>query len=206
VKALDQVIRDRIAPNMKRAGFSRKGRLFWRESPLGDRAFLWFSPFTLGQHEAEFFVEASIQPAIYVELLTRTGERPLTAGDALWTGRIPMPGKHTLALRDHWSFDGDDDTAVEHLADLVGRAVPRLLHLLDRENLLAYVRDPSTRPQEIRIQPRENAVTLLLAGQGPSDELERRVVALEAADPADPLAAFIRARATARRTGPASRR
>lgn len=198
MKALDQVVRDRIAPIMKRAGFTRKGRLFWLETPLGDRAFLWFSPFTLGQHEAEFFVEASIQPATYVDLITRTGKRPLTAGDALWGGRIPVPGKQTLALRDHWSFDGDDDTAVEHLAALVGQAVPRLVHLLDRESLLAYVRDPSTRAQEIRIQPRENAVTLLLAGQGPSDELEHRLMALDAADPGSPLAAFIRSRATGR--------
>jgi hypothetical protein len=196
VKALDQVLRDRIAPALKEAGFSRKGRLFWLESPGGDRAFVSFGAFKLGQHDAEFFVDVAVLPAVYADFVTRDGGG-VTVADGLWTDRLAVPGKQTLAMRDHWSFDAGDEAAAQTLTESVRQVLPKLVHLLDRANLLAYVRDPSTRPQEIKIQPREDAVTLLLADQGPSAELEQRLAALEAADPDDVLVAFIRKRLAA---------
>jgi hypothetical protein len=195
VKALDQVLRDRIAPVLKEAGFSRKGRLFWLESAAGDRAFVSFGAFKLGQHDAEFFVDVGVLPTVYADFVTRDGDG--VAG-GLWTDRLQVPGKQTLAMRDHWSFDAGDDAAAQTLTESVRQVLPKLVHLLDRANLLAYVRDASTRPQEIKIQPREDAVTLLLADQGPSAELEQRLAALEATDPDDVLVAFIRKRLAAR--------
>ncbi len=196
VKALDQVIRERIAPVMKEAGFSRKDRLFWLESPAGDRAFVAFSAFKLGQRDAEFFVDVAVLPLVYADFITRAGGSITAVG--LWNARLPAPGPRPLALGDHWSFDAGDEAAADHLTEAIRGVLPKLVHLLDLDNLLAYVRNPSTRPQEIRIQPRDNAVTLLLAEKGPSAELDGRLSALEAADPANPLVGSIRERLAVR--------
>ena len=89
--------------------------------------------------------------------------------------------------------DAGDDATVEQLTVTIRRTVPNLVRLLDPATLLAHIRDPSTRPQEIRL-PRENAITLLLANQGPSEDLSRRLTELErpGIDPSGAMAEFIR--------------
>jgi hypothetical protein len=195
VRVLDRTIRERIAPIMKAAGFKRKGRLFWLESAMGDRAFLWFSPFKLGEHDAEFFVDAGIVPAAYADFVTRDGDSAVMTGTALWSLRLTVPGKQGYVGRDLWSFDAGDEEATEKLTATIRDVVPGLVQLLDPAHLLEHVRDPSTRPQEIRL-PRQNAITLLLSEHGSADELEGLLVALEepGVDPSGDLAEFIRHR------------
>lgn len=100
MKVLDRTIRERVAPIMQAAGFKRKGRLFWLESAKRDRAFLWFSPFKLGEHDAEFFVDAGIVPTAYADFVTRDGDSSVTTGTALWSLRLTVPGKQGYVGRD----------------------------------------------------------------------------------------------------------
>ncbi|WP_426562463.1 hypothetical protein ACPPVT_17450 [Angustibacter sp. McL0619] len=193
MKPLDQVVRDRVAPVLKDAGFKRKGRAFWLASPSGDYAVVAVSAFKLAVHDAEFFVDFAVTPKAYLDFVNRNGDAQGAPG-GLWTDRLQVPGKQTIAMRDHWSFDLDDDATGEQLTTLLRQVVPSLIRLLDRRNLLAYVREPSTRMQEIWIRPREAAVALLLADDGPSAELEQLVGGLAQDDRHAELVAFIRRR------------
>src|SRR6478752_6286763 len=100
-KPFDQVVRDRIAPVAKSAGFTKKGRLFIREDERGDRAVLEVRQHRLGRHDAEFFLDVHVQPRIWRDYLTRDG------GDThagIWSDRLPPPGQPAGGMSDLWSF------------------------------------------------------------------------------------------------------
>ena len=196
MKALDQVARQRVAPVLKEAGFRRSRRCFWLESRSGDRAFVALSPFKLGVHDAEFFVDFAVLPTVYRDLVNRNGGQASAAGAAagLWTDRLPAPGLRGSAMRHHWSFDLDDEETGRDLTTRLRQVLPGLIRLLDRESLLAYVRDPSTPHRELTLR-RDAAVALLLAERGPSAELDEQLAGLRGDDLYDPLVAFIRERA-----------
>ena len=103
VKVLDAVIRSRVTPIIKAAGFTRRGRLFSMASSVGDHAFVWFSPFRLGHRDAEFFVDVGVVPAIYAAFVSRDGHTAVTTNAGLWHTRLVVPGKGGLFGRDLWS-------------------------------------------------------------------------------------------------------
>lgn len=169
VKPLDQVVRDRIAPVLKDAGFRKKGRLFTLENEGGDRAIVEVYQFRLGRHDAEFLVELDIQPRVWRDWMAHLG---FETHDGVWSDRLRVPGRY--AGDDLWSVDLDDEAAGSQLSETVAAAVPGLLHLLDVKNLLAHVRaTASTYPRGSLILP------ALLATRGPSEELEQLLSALE---------------------------
>jgi hypothetical protein len=203
VKPLDQVVRDRIAPVLKVAGFQRRGRTFWLDNDHGDRAFVEVYSFRLGINDAEFSVGLAVQPRIWFDFLNRDGAAERTTS-GLWSEALQ--GMNLAGGWAQWSFDLDDEVASRRLSSAVERAVPRLTHYLAPGNLLAYVRDPRERPTKLSTRS-EIALTLLLASEGPSDELAARLVELEAQDPemwpgfdTPGLVSFIRARLQAPRS------
>jgi hypothetical protein len=203
VKPLDQVIRDRIAPVLKDAGFRRKGRLFWLETSSGGCATVDVISFRLGYHDAEFFVEIDVEPGVYSDFCSRRG----AGGGGLWWDRLRVPGKPAGRMSDLWSINIDDDAAGQQLTETLRQALPQVLDLLDHKNMLAFVQKSPDSWRRIRPH-RDVAITLLLAEEGPSAELDQRLAELEATDPTDKwaelsrdLAAFVRKRLAGESTG-----
>ncbi|GAA1955728.1 hypothetical protein GCM10009798_13710 [Nocardioides panacihumi] len=174
-KPFDQVVRDRIAPVAKDAGYTKKGRLFIREDERGDRAVLEARQHRLGQHDAEFFLDVHVQPRIWRDYLTQDG------GDThagIWSDRLRPPGQRAGGMSDLWSFDLADEASGRVLSEAVAAALPALVRLLDADNLLPLVRAKNAatgRPSA--------TVAALLCTQGPSEELEALLSTLEQEDP-----------------------
>ncbi|WP_235532632.1 hypothetical protein [Nocardioides sp. Root140] len=177
MKPVDEVVRDRIAPVLRRAGFQRRRRHFWFDSASGDRAYVEVRPFKLGFREAEFFVDLGVQPRIWADWLGRDGGE---TRDVLWADRLMVPGRRP-PMADHWSFDLVDEPAGDLLATELSARLPEILGLLDPALLLGYARTLPRPGRKISVRP-EIALAVMLATQGPSDELEQSLGAL-ATDP-----------------------
>jgi hypothetical protein len=192
MKPLDVVARDLVAPPLKAAGFRRRGRLFELDSPHGDRAFAELRQFRLGRHDAEFGIAVSVQPQVFFDWLNRDGDASRTRV-GLWGLSLPAPGQSGV-MRNHWSFDLDDESTGAELTRRVSQIVPGVLHLLDRANLVAYIRRTDTTRQEIFLR-KDAALALLLSEDGPSDELDEVVGTLKTDSFFDELVHFVQRRA-----------
>lgn len=192
MKAIDQVIRDRVAPVLREAGFHRQRRTFWLETQAGDRAIVAVKPFSLGAREAEFFVDLAILPKVYWDWINRHGD-PSGAPIGLWSDLLPAPGNHDSAWLRHWSFDLDDEQTGQQLTWRLQQVTPGLIRLLDPGNLVDYVRGPSTPAAELHLR-QDAALALLLAEHGASAELHERLAMLEADGFYRDLVAYIRQR------------
>lgn len=167
MKALDVVIRDRIAPPLTDAGFKRRGRLFTLTTPAGDQASVHVQEFKLGVHEAEFHVDLHVLPKIWDEFMARDGGKSNFVG--LWRDRLPASELDHL-----WAFNLDNHAEGERLTAAVRGVIPEMTWLLEPAHLLDYARLPLR--QSSKVNPRrENVLALLLAAQGPSDELEEQL-------------------------------
>jgi len=50
---------------------------------------------------------------------------------------VELTDKEALAIRDHWSFDGDD--YFNEVGDIVGRIKPLKIHVMPRQALAIYL-------------------------------------------------------------------
>ena len=190
VKPLDQVVRDRIAPVLKGAGFKKEGRLFILENEGGDRAAVEVRQYRLGRHDAEFFIDLDIQPRVWHNFMAHRG---IKTHGGIWSDRLRVPGRPVgRIMSDQWSFDLDDEEAGRQLSETMAAALPGLLHLLDVKNLLAHVRATASMTSRPSVK-----LAALLSTQGPSEELEQLLSALEQEHPegfdAAGFVAFLRA-------------
>jgi hypothetical protein len=191
--AIDQVILDRVAPVLEEGGFRHQGRVFWLQSAPRDRALVSVHASRLGPRQAEFFVDLAILPAVYRDWLSQRGKRhddPI----GLWTGPLHSPGRHDSAWLGHWSFDLDDHETGQQLTWRLRKMLPGLVRLLDRDNFLAFVRNPSTPESELHLR-RDAAIALLLAENGDSVELDTLLAGLAAQGSHPDLVPYIRTRA-----------
>lgn len=150
-----------------------------------------FHVFTLEGRAAEFYVDAGVLPTPQAEWTGRNGGKPSIA-NSFWEYRLRSPA-NSLGL---WQLDLDDTAAIAQLLDALRDLTERLAHPIERKNLLAFVRDPTTKASALRL-PRERALALLLSDDGPSEELRAALHVLEQRDPDDPIASWIRARGSA---------
>lgn len=177
MRPLDQVVRDRIAPVLREAGFKRRGRWFRRENDRGDAACVYVRAFRLGVHDAEFFVNRYVLPKIWWDFTSRDG-----SGGAfgLWSDRLMVPGMEpprarnsSVNLPDHWSFDLSDQPAGHLLSDTLAGSLPEFLALLDPLVLLDYARTAPRVPGRKITVHQGMSVAALVASLGPSEELDR---------------------------------
>lgn len=111
-------------------------------------------------------MDLHVLPKIWDDFLVSKGFASSFIG--LWRDRAPSP------TADHWAFNLDDERAGEQLTAAIEAVVPEMIHLLDPANFLDYVRLPVR--QSEKVNPRREAVlAVLLAAQGPSEELEQQL-------------------------------
>ncbi|MFW6867892.1 hypothetical protein ACOACQ_10925 [Nocardioides sp. CPCC 206347] len=173
-KALDQVVRNRIAPSLKDLGFTRKGLRFTFERPDGARAVATVRRYTLGRNDAELHVDFFAQPRVWRDFMALEGRDP---DWHLWSQRVLVPGA-TGPMRDHWSFDLDDLEAGASLTEEVVGLAQTAVSFLDPSALLTHVR---SNPHLPGLGSRREVVvaSLLAATEGPSPELDAMLLAFD---------------------------
>ena len=187
-----------MAPVLVELGFRRKGRTFWLEDPSGAWASVQARAFKMGVNEAEFLVDFHVEPGVYEDFLNRNSSGTRMRG-GLWNGRLDQPNPPT-DIPGLWAFDPGDMTAEAEFTKTLRSSLEAFLPLLDPAVLLAHVRQPLPDLSPVSVR-QEVAIALLLVDEGPSVELEERLVALTNTDPDDrwaarnqELVAFIRGR------------
>ncbi|TDP90561.1 DUF4304 domain-containing protein [Labedaea rhizosphaerae] len=200
VKPLDAFLRDTVRPFLKEKGFSKKGRDFRFVAPNGDTALIGFQSWRLGLREVEFNLDVGILPVPWVEWLEQvSGVNDQSIGGALWWKRLFSPFTYMespFPYTDTWIVNLDDNERIDVLLGALGAAADRLRILVDRRNLISVVRDSATAVQDLR-HSREHSMALLLVDDGPSRELDELLQVLEARDPDDKVASWVRAKLAA---------
>lgn len=194
-KPLDQVIRDWIAPALKDAGFTRKGRKFTLERPDGARAFTSIRPYVLGQNDVEFHMDVFVQPRIWRDFAAfRNGH---DSEWDMWRDRVMVPARDGRWMSGTWSFDLGDNDAGRSLAHAAGQLARTAGDFLDPAKLLAHVQSGAPRGTANMVRDDVVVVALLAATQGSSPALDERLAALDrdldSSDFNQPFTAFISA-------------
>lgn len=181
--ALEIVLQDHMAPMLAADGFSRSGQHFTLRAPNGDEAWILAHRFKLGGHEAEFFVDSGVRPVS----LDALDQDEVPVADIVWRRRLNAPGD-AMGL---WGFDLDDTAAVDAFLNALVGLRDQLVDLVDRQNLLTLLRDPTTRIQSLGGH-KDRMLALALYDLGPSEELEAELRSVEQRDPSDRIPAWIR--------------
>ncbi|MER8182829.1 hypothetical protein [Kitasatospora sp. NPDC094015] len=184
---LDDLIRQYAAPELEEAGFTRAGRSFSRISERGDAAFLEFADFPLGPMVVLFDVSLALTPRAHWEWLRRqTAPQylgPPESSSPFFRWWCPPPDRFAQDPEDEpqtWMFgpltDEREFGAALALA-LRSTAVPQLLHLLDRDNLLE-----------------ESRSSRIARMKGLGSPLERQIMAMVDDAPVEAVEAALRQR------------
>ncbi|MEV4616082.1 hypothetical protein AB0K43_26335 [Kitasatospora sp. NPDC049258] len=149
---LDTLIRQYAAPELRLAGFRRSGRSFRRASDRGDVAFVAFAEFPLDPVTVTFGIELALTTRAHWEWIRRqTAPQYLGPPEhSGWLLRWSCPPPEQLARDpeddpETWMFGPRTDEVgfgAQLAQALRTTAVPQLLHLLDRGNLLEECRTP----------------------------------------------------------------
>ncbi|MFD8547091.1 hypothetical protein [Streptomyces sp. NPDC059649] len=210
MRPLDLLVREHVAPVMRAAGFKRSGRTFRLVADCGDQAVLGFSRHYVDPDAAVFGVGYGIVPAPYWEWINRQHwasgqvgaprafESAVVAGDV-----IPPPGTAHRPdcegrLRSRWALREDNrDLCGEALAGaLRDEAIPQMVHLLDRTNLLEDRRHRAM--PVVRLVPLPRLEILLRVDDAPRREIEALLADVQPAGPGDDFAAWVRRRLATR--------
>lgn len=163
---LDTLVKQHVAPVMKAAGFTKKGRTFRLSAESGDHLFLQFDTHAVDPGRHVFDVTFSVVPLPYWEFVKRQHVTPLApdASGALATCPVIPPAEvahepdEEMPFRSRWAFmePRTRDLCGRELARvLVEENLPRMTRLLDRKTLL----------EETRTNPNGELVTMWGAAQ-----------------------------------------
>jgi hypothetical protein len=210
MRPLDLLVKQHVAPVMKAAGFKKSGRTFRLIADNGDQALLGFARHYVDPDAAVFDVGFGIVPALYWEWINRqhwaSGEvkAPIAFGPAVVSGEV-IPPSHAahapddgMPFRSRWALRQDNSRACgEALATVLrDEAIPQMVHLLDRTNLLQECRYPAL--PVVRLVPLTRVEILLRVDDAPSEEIESLLADVQAAGPGDNFSAWTRQRLAAR--------
>ncbi len=168
------MLRDRIGPALREAGFRSSLPTWTLTASRGDRALVnvqrsrWSPP-----GEVEFTVNLSVLPAPWWRWWQQVGSAGAPSKEpkeyhGLWRDRL-RPGSPSVSAPDKvgWWIVRDAASAVAAAADVVtglqDNALPTLKRLTDRQQMLAEVRGPG-----FNLAP----LAVLLSDEGPSAELD----------------------------------
>ena len=185
----DKMLRAHVAPALRSAGYTGRGRTFRLIAESGDQAIVRLHRSGGQGDQVEFSVDLGVVTVPYWdwlgEVFPRAPDRAPSDTDGLWRGRLHAPaGMRADArpwTRNLWLLDGPDavDTCGQKLAELLlSEAVPLLATLLDRAAFLALSRDPAG-PLGSDVGP---ATLMLLVDAGRSPALEAEISRYEALD------------------------
>ncbi|MDN0196592.1 hypothetical protein [Streptomyces sp. S.PNR 29] len=208
---LDLLVREYVAPVMRAVGCKRSGRTFRFVTDTGDQAVLGFVRHYVDPDAAVFEVGYRIVPAPYWEWINRrhwtSGEvgAPRAFGPAVVAGDVIPPPRAAHVpdsegrLRSRWALREDNrDIRGEALASaLRDEAIPQMVHLLDRTNLLRECRRPTI--PVIRLVPLTRLEILLRVDDASGREMEAMLADVQPAGPGDDFAAWVRRRLETRR-------
>lgn len=195
VHPIDELIRDQIAPVLKRLGFKRNKRLFTMNDAQGNTAVVEVRKYynRMFAADAGFVVELHMLPKIW------TDYREWLAG-----GLVPVDGMLRRVVRANrtgpaghvWYVDLGDEAARQKLSDIVNTAVVDFLRYLDIAELARYLPEASAAGD--RVPPRLLWQALTCAALGRRKEAELVFAKLEAQPPLGMLEpsdfiAFVRA-------------
>ncbi|MFE6755712.1 hypothetical protein ACFVDQ_19260 [Streptomyces sp. NPDC057684] len=204
------LIREHVAPVMRRAGFKRSGRTFRLIADSGDQAVLGFARHYADPDAAVFEVGYRMVPAPYWEWVNRqhwnsgqVGAPPAFVSAALAGDVVPPPWAAQLPdsqgrLRARWALrEGNRQVCGEALAEALStESIPQMAHFLDRTHLLQELRRPSM--PVTRLLPLTRLEILLRVDDAPRHEIEAMLADVRPAGPGDDFAAWVRRRLTAR--------
>jgi hypothetical protein len=159
VISLDRLLAAYVTPVLSAAGFRKSGRTYRYRSHQDDYAIINFQAYSAPKPRIRFFVNAAIVPKPHWDWVrhlhgeTKYGKPGEESG--LWRDRMSPPADvedpagHPFRSQ-AWYFDDGEGASRcgEHLGNMLrGELVPFLMRMLDRDELLAFVRDPNTPPQ-----------------------------------------------------------
>jgi hypothetical protein len=216
--ALKFVLREVVGPYLRSEGFKGSGATWTLTAPHGDRAVVnvQSSQFS-SKSEVRCIVNIAVVPEPWWAWQSvqhgRALPKSVKESHGLWRERLqPSTGGDPRGSEGWWSVR-DEATARAAAADMVSQlradAVPRLRRLLDREAIQAAVRAGDLGFITARSSPVffDRALAVLLADQGPSEELDALLARL-AEERDEDLRAFnetfvpwLRARAASREAG-----
>lgn len=210
MRPLDLLVREHVAPVMRAAGFKRSGRTFRLVADSGDQAVLGFVRHYVDPDAAVFDVGYRIVPAPYWEWINRQHRAggqvsaprafglAVVAGDVIPPPRAAHLPDYDGRLRSRWALRDDNrHTCGEALASaLRDEAIPQMVHLLDRTNLLQECRR-RTMPV-MRLVPLTRLEIFLRVDDAPCREIEALLEDVQPAGPGDDFAAWVRRRLATR--------
>ncbi|MFB7718171.1 DUF4304 domain-containing protein [Nocardia sp. NPDC056100] len=168
-KSYRELLRDRVGPVLRSAGWKGTAPTWTITNPAGNRAVVNFQGNKYSRREqARFFINLRIQPKVWVEYWKAIyPDQQLTTKSGLWFERMDPPGAN------EWNFTtaAEAEECFDHIvARLNGEALPTMQELLDNERLIALLTSRSaTHP----------GVAVLLTENGPSKELTALCRALQ---------------------------
>ena len=197
VKPLDVFLRDHVRPLLKEKGFSKKGRDFRLVAASGDVAFISFRPWKLGLYDVEFLATGGMLPRLWIEWRVDTyGLADGSTVSPILEKRVLSPYPYLESVNPHtetWLLNANDTERIDAFLSRLSSLCEELSLLLDRQNLISVARDSATSVQIFRVA-RERVLAVLLVDEGPSPELDEALRALEARDPNDIVASWVRSR------------
>lgn len=152
---LSDFLKEFATPKLKPLDFRKKGRLYRLDGDSGDVAFISFAPMLIDPYAVVFHVSCLFVPEPHWQFLNRqymvTGVPEANESGALASYSLMPPDSvaHDPAssgvFRTRWAFDDRNRAEVgEVLGEALVAEVPRIRHLLVRENLLAAIQSSET--------------------------------------------------------------
>ncbi|WP_142216949.1 hypothetical protein [Streptomyces sp. SLBN-118] len=193
MKLLNDFLKEYATPVAKSAGFKKKGTAFRIDASSGDVAFLEFSPFRIDSTFVVFHAQCFIVPEPYWQWMNRQYlaagvPEPNSSGAIAAFSVVPPPqAAHTPEAgglaRTRWAFDENTRQASGKILSDVLRSdvVPRIRHLLVRENLLDAIR--STESPSIRRWGALESEIVLMVDEYSRHEMESLLSELDDSSP-----------------------
>ncbi|MFJ9586459.1 hypothetical protein [Streptomyces acidicola] len=192
VKELSDFLKEFVTPKLKHLGFKKKGQAYRLDTESRDSAFISFTPVRIDPHAVVFYVQCLFVPEPHWQFSNRqymvAGVPEVNQSGALASYSLMPPesaahdsGSSDLA-RTRWAF-GDWQRA--EVGAVLGEAlvaeVPKIRHLLVRENLLAAIQSPEL--PTIRRRGALQSELLLMIDDYPQEKVEELLSRIDEGDP-----------------------
>jgi Domain of unknown function (DUF4304) len=183
-EALKAVLRDRVGPVLRSAGFEGSAPTWTLANAAGDRAIVNVqSSFTSSRSEVWFTVNTAVVPLAWWRWTNyrhgKSESRAAKEYDGLWRMRVDARRQQALIRPEWWSVtdiasaERAADDVVEQLRDEV---IGGLQRLLEPGVMLTVAR--SGQIGKVKFDTR-GAMAVLMTERGPSDELQALLMQLE---------------------------
>ena len=180
--ALKIAIREQLGPALRSEGYRGSGTTWTRQSPRGDFAVVNVQSSSFSSRsEVTCVINLAVAPQPWLAWHAVQLGKPVPKSpkeyDGLWRDRLHATDEVKSRGGEAWWSVRDDSSAQKAVENMVGgltmTALPRLSELLDREGLIRSVRQGDL--GHIKAASArgffDRALGLLLADDGPSDEL-----------------------------------